>query len=234
MGITGHQKNREQLLSIEEEGFELHPKFLNTESITRIIADIEGLDSSHSKHGIRNAEKKLSSIKELVHSKRLLQKARLYLTGTPKIVRVIVFDKTPSKNWLVAWHQDRTISVDSKVSINNWGPWTQKDGIHHVQPDQYVLENMVTFRIHLDNANEDNGCLKVIPKSHQLGILNQSQLTHIVEKSNQVTCTANPGDLFIMRPLLLHSSSKGEKPSHRRIVHIEYSSYDLPKGLSWA
>ncbi|NRB37074.1 MAG: hypothetical protein HRU20_01245 [Pseudomonadales bacterium] len=35
---------------------------------------------------------------------------------------------------------------------------------HHVQPDIHVLEDMNTFKIHLDDANERNGCLN----SHSL------------------------------------------------------------------
>ena len=160
-------------MSIEENGFEVHPNFLGNNSINEIITEIETLDSSYPKHGIRNAEKKLVTVKKLIESDLLLEKAKSYLPGIPKVVRVIVFDKTPNKNWLVTWHQDKTISVSAKEEIEGWGPWTLKDGVHHVQPELNVLENMVTFRIHLDDASERNGCLKVIPKSQKLGILSK-------------------------------------------------------------
>jgi len=221
-------------LNIEENGFEIHSNFLNDEFINEIIDEIEALESDYPKHGIRNAEKKLASVKKLVDSNLLREKAENFLSGSPEIVRVIVFDKTPDKNWLVTWHQDKTISVSDQVDISGWGPWTVKDGINHVQPDLKVLEDMVTFRIHLDEANESNGCLKVIPKSHNFGILNKDAQDRVVGESEIYICTAKPGDLLIMRPHLLHSSSKGTGPSHRRIVHVEYSSFELPMGLAWA
>ena len=93
---------------------------------------------------------------------------------------------------------------------------------------------MITFRIHLDDANESNGCLKVIPNSHSLGILTKSDQDRIVNETNEYICTAMSGDLLIMRPHLLHSSSRGKTPNHRRIVHVEYSSFKLPMGLAWA
>lgn len=220
-------------MSIEEKGFEIHSNFLDSESINKIINEIEGLDSDYPKHGIRNAEKKLSSVKKLVSSKLLLKKAESYLPGKPELVRVIVFDKTPLKNWLVPWHQDKTISVSDKKEIAGWGPWTFKDGVHHVQPALNVLEEMVTFRIHLDDTDESNGCLKVIPKSHRLNILSKSELDKVVKESDEYICSVKSGSLLVMRPHLLHSSNKGTEPRHRRIVHAEYSSFHLPLGLKW-
>ena len=221
-------------MSIEEIGFEVHSNFLGNDSVNAIITEIEALGSAYPKHGIRNAEKKLATVKDLIGSDLLLDKAKNYLAGSPEVVRVIVFDKTPDKNWLVTWHQDKTISVSGKKDIDGWGPWTLKDGIHHVQPGLNVLEEMVTFRIHLDDANESNGCLKVIPKSHSLGILSKNKQDRVVAESEEYICSAKSGDLLVMRPHLLHSSSKGTEPSHRRIVHVEYSSFQLPMGLAWA
>ncbi|MCO1334210.1 phytanoyl-CoA dioxygenase family protein [Microbulbifer sp. OS29] len=220
-------------MSIEEYGFEIHSSFLDNDLINAIITEIEALDSDYPRHGIRNAEKKLTAVKNLVESDLLLDKAKRYLPGIPEVVRVIIFDKTPDKNWLVTWHQDKTISISDKKDIEGWGPWTLKDGVHHVQPELNVLGKMVTFRIHLDDANESNGCLKVIPKSQNLGILSKNEQDRVVAESEEYICSVKSGDLLVMRPLLLHSSSKGSEPSHRRIIHVEYSSFQLPMGLGW-
>ena len=221
------------MYNIKDNGFECHQAFLDKESITEIINDIESLNSDYPKHGIRNAQKKLPTVKALVNSSLLLNTAQSFLIGEPQVVRVIVFDKTPDKNWLVAWHQDKTISVNDKRDIPDWGPWTFKDGVHHVQPELSVLQDMITLRIHLDDANENNGCLKVIPNSHNLGILSKSAQDRLISESTEFSCVAKAGDLLVMRPQLLHSSSKGTEPSHRRIVHVEYSSFKLPQGLTW-
>ena len=119
------------------------------------------------------------------------------------------------------------------MPIEGWKAWSIKDGIHHVQPPLEVLNNMVTFRIHLDDTNEENGCLKIIPHSHKLGILTQEEINTIIKQKGLYTCNVNAGDALIMFPHLLHSSSKSKSYSHRRIVHIEFSSYQLPCELTW-
>jgi ectoine hydroxylase-related dioxygenase (phytanoyl-CoA dioxygenase family) len=93
---------------------------------------------------------------------------------------------------------------------------------------------MVTIRLHVDDADEEGGCLRVIPGSHQLGILTQDGIDRAVEAATPKVCVVVSGDAVIMRPLILHSSTKSRRATHRRVVHLEYSSYELPAGLSWA
>jgi ectoine hydroxylase-related dioxygenase (phytanoyl-CoA dioxygenase family) len=93
---------------------------------------------------------------------------------------------------------------------------------------------MVTFRLHLDDADENNGCLKVIPGSHNMGILSQTELTNVVNSQEPFLCKVKEGDLVLMRPHILHSSSKSSNPGHRRVVHVEYSNFKLPGNLKWA
>jgi acyl carrier protein len=49
-----------------------------------------------------------------------------------------------------------------------------------------------------------------------------------------ICCAANRGDVILMRPLILHSSSESTNPNHRRVLHIEYACAPLPFGLEWA
>ena len=74
----------------------------------------------------------------------------------------------------------------------------------------------------------------MIPGTHRYGILKQTEIDELVERKAMVPCIVDAGDAVIMRPHILHSSSKATQPSHRRVVHIEYSSYELPIGTSWA
>lgn len=187
-----------------------------------------------SQGGIRNAEKKFQTIRDLAHSQLLHRTAAQYLSGKPKLVRAILFDKTPSNNWLVNWHQDTTIAVSTKMEIEGWGPWSIKDGQHHVQPTLDVLNKMVTIRIHIDDNTRENGCLKLVPGSHHHGLLSPEQIHEITQREHARDCIVKSGSALVMRPHLLHASSKALLPSHRRIVHLEYSSYLLPNNLNWA
>jgi ectoine hydroxylase-related dioxygenase (phytanoyl-CoA dioxygenase family) len=216
-----------------KQGFNLEKRFISLDMIKVIIDEITLSNEKKSPHGIRNAEKKFESIAKLANSEKIIAKARLILSEEPQLVRAIFFDKNPDKNWLVSWHQDKTVSVNKKEHIDGWGPWSLKDNTHHVQPSESVLNNMITFRIHLDDCNADNGCLKVIPNSHKRGVLTQIEIDSLVKSGVLVECEANAGDMLIMRPLILHASSKAKFPKHRRVIHLEFSSYGLPNDIFW-
>jgi len=214
-------------------GFELVKQFISPEIVQTLIDEITKLNELKSPHGIRNAEKKFDCIAKLANSEKIVAQVRDILDEEPLLVRAIFFDKNPEKNWLVSWHQDKTVSVNKKLHIDGWGPWSLKDNTHHVQPSESVLNNMVTFRIHLDDSNADNGCLKVIPNSHTSGVLTQLEIDSLVKNAIFVECEANAGDMLIMRPLILHASNIAKLPKNRRVIHFEFSGYKLPNALQW-
>ena len=221
-------------VSFTENGFEIRRQVVSESIINRIKQDVSASSITYPKHGIRQAEKKFQTIYQLTFSDQLLELAKEYLNADVQLVRTIFFDKTPDTNWLVTWHQDKTIALNSRQNIEGWGPWSIKDGIDHVQPPEEILKSMVTFRLHLDAADTGNGCLRVIPGSHSAGILSKLEISNLTQKKVEKVCEAEPGDLLVMSPLLVHASSKSIRDQHRRVLHIEYSHYNLPKGLSWA
>jgi len=221
-------------MKIKDNGIEIIKNFVPKDAIAEIISEISSYHDLDSKHGIRNAEKKFKSVNKLIESNLIQNKANEVLGSLPKFVRAIFFDKTPEKNWLVAWHQDKTISVNKRIDIEGWGPWSKKDNIDHVQPELNVLNQMVTFRLHLDAADENNGCLKVIPNSQDEGIIPQKRIDTIIKTRQAFSCVVESGDVVLMRPHILHSSSKSITPKHRRVVHLEFSNFNLPSELQWA
>ncbi|MFO0952967.1 MAG: phytanoyl-CoA dioxygenase family protein [Isosphaeraceae bacterium] len=143
------------------------------------------------------------------------------------------FDKSPAANWLVPWHQDVTIAVARKVEASGFGPWSLKNGIPHVQPPEALLAQMIAVRLHLDACDASNGALRVIPGSHRGGRLDPDQIAAARAASAEVLCEAEAGDALLMRPLLLHASSKSVADGRRRVLHVEYCSGRLPEGMDW-
>jgi ectoine hydroxylase-related dioxygenase (phytanoyl-CoA dioxygenase family) len=150
-----------------------------------------------------------------------------------RVVRGILFDKTPGANWKVPWHQDLTIAVKQKREAPGFGPWSIKAGIPHVQPPIEVLQRMVTLRLHLDECDADNGPLRVLPGTHRHGRLSSEAIAEQRCLASEVLCTSPRGGALLMKPLLLHASSPCRSPRHRRVVHLEWSSDTLPHGLQW-
>ncbi len=120
--------------------------------------------------------------------------------------------------------------MKSKVNIEGYGPWTVKQDQFSVQPPREILENNLTLRIHLDDTNEENGALKVIPGSHLKEVLRSED----VDKRENVSVNVPAGGVMLMKPLLMHASSRTVNNSQRRVLHIEFSNKQLPEPLKWS
>jgi Phytanoyl-CoA dioxygenase (PhyH) len=220
-------------MSFADSGFELIERFitpLQTASLLELLANV---DVPPLRGGLRRIDQLIPQVAQLAISETLLNAAQKRLTNTPKLVRAIYFDKSPENNWLVTWHQDKTVAVTEKFEDEEWGPWSKKAGVWHVQPPLSVLENMITIRIHLDDATSANGCLKIVPGSHKLGIF-KDEKTELTSKNNIVYCEVAAGGALVMRPHVLHASEKSSVDRPRRVLHFEYSSYQLPDDIAWA
>jgi ectoine hydroxylase-related dioxygenase (phytanoyl-CoA dioxygenase family) len=151
----------------------------------------------------------------------------------PVPVRGLLFDKSADANWLVVWHQDLTLAVRERCEAPGFGPWSVKDGVPHVQAPAECLAQMVAVRLHLDDADEHNGALRVLAGSHRFGRLSPARIDELRRELREVVCTAAAGDALLMRPLLLHASSRSASERRRRVLHIEYAGFQLPAGLEW-
>jgi len=223
---------------IDKLGFAIAPRVISDSQIEKLIESLSKLSNLPSKenkrvYGVRNMLNLSIEIRQLAESRIVKNLVEDVLGESAKPVRAIFFDKTPEANWKVPWHQDLTIAVKEKRETEGFTAWTRKVGIQHVQPPVSILEKMLTVRIHLDNANETNGALKVLPNSHKHGRLSASAIQNLRKTNRIKTCPVRRGEAFLMRPLIVHSSSAGTSPSHRRVIHIEFATGTLPNNLEW-
>ncbi|WP_084607391.1 phytanoyl-CoA dioxygenase family protein [Sphingomonas jaspsi] len=148
-------------------------------------------------------------------------------------VRAILFDKTKSLNWVLAWHQDRTIAVAERHDVPGYGPWSIKAGTIHVEPPFALIERMVTARIHLDPVDRDNGPLLVAEGSHRLGKIAEADIERVVSASAVQECHAGQGDAWLYATAILHSSGPNRSGRRRRVLHVDFSGDELPNPLRW-
>lgn len=182
--------------------------------------------------GVRNPLTKSPRIAEFVHSPPLVRTASALLGAPAVCVRALWFDKPPSANWFVPWHQDRTVAVRSRTTVQGFSGWTRKEGVWHVLAPPEVLERMITLRIHLDDADAENGALQVVPGTHKYGhFAVDGEAGRRVTPA--VTLSVRAGDIVAMKPLLLHSSNRSGDHRPRRVLHLEFASDPLPDGLQW-
>lgn len=215
-----------RLMNFLTHGFELVEDIISSNDIDNIHREIDQLKECDSA-GIRHAEVKLSTLQQLAKASLSLQLAEHYLQEKPQLMRCILFNKTPDTNWLVSWHQDKTLCIPRQFEHPDWGPWSIKDGLHHVQPPLNILNQMITLSFHLDDNHRENGCLKVLPGSHRQGILSPGEIQSLSEEISPVHCLAPQGSVLVMKPLLVHASSKAIKPDRRRVIHMEFAPIQL-------
>ncbi|MCF7568764.1 phytanoyl-CoA dioxygenase family protein [Sabulilitoribacter arenilitoris] len=149
------------------------------------------------------------------------------------LTKAIYFDKSPQDNWYVTWHQDVPINVSKKIDTEGFTSWTNKKGIISVCPTEDISKKTFSMRIHLDDTSIKNGALKVIPGSHNKR-LNDDEIKLITTNSIPFTSEVASGGVQLIKPLLLHASSKTKVQKRRRVLHFEFSSIELPNHLEYA
>lgn len=150
-----------------------------------------------------------------------------------RAVRALWFDKTPQANWLVPWHQDRTIAVRERRDVLGFGPWSVKQGICHVEPPFALLASMLTVRLHIDDCPADNAPLEVAIGSHHAQVAAEDAAAK-AESFPRLMCLAIAGDLWVYHTPILHRSARAAVPGRRRVLQLDYCAHALADGLQWA
>jgi hypothetical protein len=148
-------------------------------------------------------------------------------------VQCTLFDKSPTNNWLVSLHQDLSIPVNARVDSPECSGWSEKEGQVYVQPPVSVLERLVAVRVHIDDCPAESGALRVVPKSHVEGRLSNERAEELRSEHGDTVVPVARGGALVMRPLLLHASSKATSPAPRRVLHFVFGPPKLPAGLEW-
>ena len=228
--------HRQQLL---DNGFSVMENIYSDEEIQNILTIIDQTDSSNETFrktndlfAIRQFLREIPTVIDLIFTENLKSVMKEIIGGDFFVVKSIYFDKPETSNWYVPYHQDLTISVDKKMEIKNFELWTTKQNQFAVQPPIEFLENIITIRIHLDDTDENNGALRVVPKSHLKKIYRPETIDW--NKEIETICRVKKGGIMLMKPLTLHSSKRITNNKKRRVIHIEFSNRELPNELKWA
>jgi ectoine hydroxylase-related dioxygenase (phytanoyl-CoA dioxygenase family) len=206
----------------EKNGFAILPEVLSQSERLHLIDEIENSSLRRSKAGIRHALRH-PAIANLAQDRRLLDLAREILGREATPFRATLFDKSPRTNWLVVWHQDTALPLRERRETSGWGPWSVKDGVPYAHAPATALSRVLALRIHLDDCTTHNGPLRVLPRTHKLGVLSDDAIEKLAAQIAPVDCLVPEGGVLAMKPLLVHASSKSHVKAPRRVLHIEYA-----------
>jgi hypothetical protein len=204
-----------------DQGFRVVLDLLTVTEVTRLRMSLEGMPRSRA--GARNILGH-PSVQKVADDPRLIKLAEEFLGRSAFPFKATLFDKSQTSNWLVAWHQDLALPIRTQVQASGWGPWTDKGGQLHALAPADVLARVTALRIHLDASTSENGPLRVLPGTHQEGRLSPERIAELASEVTSVECLAPAGGVVMMRPLLLHASSKSVAALPRRVLHLEYAT----------
>jgi ectoine hydroxylase-related dioxygenase (phytanoyl-CoA dioxygenase family) len=213
-----------------EHGFAVVSGVLADEEVTNVIRAIE-TEIGRGAAGVRQPHEVVPAIRDLVSGGAIRELVEAVVGKEARVVRSILFDKTAERNWGVPWHQDLTIAVAERLEVPGFTGWSVKEGVNHVQAPREVLEGMLTVRLHLDDCGVENGPLRVLAGTHRHGWLDSEAIESAKREAKEKVCLVQRGGAVLLRPLLLHASSRGAQPGHRRVLHLEFASGELPGGL---
>jgi ectoine hydroxylase-related dioxygenase (phytanoyl-CoA dioxygenase family) len=141
--------------------------------------------------------------------------------------RATLFEKTVASNWLVVWHQDTALPLQKRQELEGWGPWSVKEHVDYAHAPASALAQILALRVHFDDSVHENGPLRVLPGTHQLGVLTDDQIHELSTSITPVDCVVGKGGIVAMHPLIVHASSKSAIDKPRRVLHIEFAASEL-------
>jgi ectoine hydroxylase-related dioxygenase (phytanoyl-CoA dioxygenase family) len=211
--------------SFEENGFAILPQVFTSESLDCLLQEIDDLAPRRSRAGLRHALK-LAPVAALAGQSQMMELAREILGPGAFPFRATLFDKSPKSNWLVVWHQDTALPLHKRLDVAGWGPWSVKEGVPYAHAPTSALSRVVALRVSFDASTLENGPLRVLSGTHRQGVLSDDAVHELAAQAAPFDCVVPKGGILIMRPLLIHASSKSQSEAPRRVLHIEYAASD--------
>ena len=219
------------MTALETSGFTILPDVLTHAQCDEVIDALAPAQTSRA--GSRNLLNE-AWCRELAFAVHRDARIEQLIPMSDVVVQCTLFEKTADTNWLVSLHQDLSIPVRERIESADCAGWSEKEGTIYVQPPVSVLQKLTAVRVHLDNSDRENGPLRVIPRSHSYGRLTPSEADKHRSLTGEFICLAQKGGAVLLRPLLLHASSKSKAEAQRRVLHFLYGPPELPFGLRWS
>jgi ectoine hydroxylase-related dioxygenase (phytanoyl-CoA dioxygenase family) len=223
MGLTQEQKEH-----FWEQGYLLVENVLSTDVVEtlrracdRLTAQAQGLTESTDRFMLKAFDSGGGNLVQQVAEPHELGAEWMTLARDPAILDVVegligpniqlyysmLMMKPPRQGFTAPWHQDFAFFVHNRTDI---------------------LACMVA----IDDATHENGCLRVIPGSHKLGLLNHfkdgrflgvlADPTPFDDPARQVALPAKAGSLILWHSLTLHSSHPNRSEKPRRAIVLEF------------
>ena len=129
------------------------------------------------------------------------------------------------------WYNQFVTKLPDKNLNHSEFPWHQDNGYVSINP-----ATNVTIWIALDDVDEENGCVWVMPKSHEIGLLEHgaqsadSWFLNVPVEGDGVPAILRAGEAVAFTGLTLHRSKLNKTDRIRRGFFLEYSDANATFG----
>lgn len=215
-----------ELKHYEENGFVLIPDFFSVEELSDMNEELDNLSQSNDARLQVQGEHEgfiyqlallTDKTKGFAEDDRVLNLIEDIVKPGISIFSSKLLTKLPHSESVCHWHQDDAYYnevVDSNTRMSIWVP--------------------------LQDTNEENGCLWVVPGSHKTGIQSyttkdngtcrKALVEEEVDLSKAIPIHMKAGTVILFHALLWHSS-KGNQSDHvRRAFIVSYQEATVPRG----
>ena len=221
--------NQDQINQYREQGFTVFPDFLDSKQVQEFKEETESLTSGNTlkNHDVSKMEMEKDQGPEGTKVRRLYEPCTYYpvfrdYSESPKMLECIesligpniichyskLNMKPPKIGAIVEWHQDLS-----------YYPLTNRDSL--------------AVLLYLDDASNENGCLKILPNSHKEPLMDHSKdglfhglITEDFDTSNSIDIEGKAGTAIFMNCMTPHSSNQNRSPFPRRTLIVSYRSSD--------
>lgn len=205
---------------IDRNGYAIIHEVLEEAEVRNSLEELNGKELQRSRAGIRHLMRE-PVVAQIAQRGEMMRIAREIVGAGAVPFRVTRFDKPPASNWPAVWHQDTALPLREKQEADGWGPRSVKDGVTYAHAPAEALQQIVVLRLHLDDSKPGNGPLRVLQGTHKSGVLTDEPVHDLSLRINAVDCTVQKEGVLVMRPLVIHASSKSITEESRRVLHIE-------------
>lgn len=223
---TSRPLSPEQITQYHEEGFILVPKFFDLDEIEplqRGLADNPNLGGAWT---IRSNHKDINTFQVALWT----ELDNTLLGVIPRMARMVDGSQTLLGEECYHWHS-KIIKKQPGQGILKW----HQDYDNWYQ-DGCLFPHLVNCMVAITPNTPENGCLKVLKKSHLMGRINHiilekmqngielSRLKAILERFEVVYCEMEPGDALFFHANTIHSSEPNNSNSPRILMYSTYNA----------
>jgi ectoine hydroxylase len=222
----------EQLKHFDDEGYIVIPELLSTQEIVVLKGEVPGIFSQNRVENIREKSVDVVRTAFAVHTyndvfSRFIRHPRILEPGMQMLGEELYI------------HQ---FKLNGKAAFDGdvW-QWHQDFGIWH-RDDKMPEARAMNLAVFLDDVNEFNGPLYLIPRSHKKGVvaaghdtsttsyplwtLSNDLVSELVDEGGIVAPKGPAGTGFFFHGCLVHGSPPNMSPWGRAIIYVTYNCCD--------